>query len=381
MAPTMSKDRYVHTSGLNPHTCSQVLGPITFQDGIAGAISDDSRYIITSPNVDFVPQVNLGTVTVAHCKDQRFGMEDPIQWPQVFSTVFQHFPLILRRPLNPHDPLAIMWWDMGRGDFVQDPSIPVDFLGTVDRSRINQLRPFVVDIEKQTSGLSQNPRFKCSRISFTAQALRDAFDRLSYPATLRDLTRQVVQVQRFYLESLAWLTFYVDMKGRFSPPDDPQPFHHGVRFVGAYTTHPEVVQRLFRAGIPVWFLRFPHQISRSTVIEAVVSITRPTSIDISDPTFPVYHGSGGDAALAVTCMGGHSYADVERFPWNDVTEAQALTNAKKRAAPAASSSSAAAVCSEAPSQSLVHRTAAQNRRLESRRYLHPWQKKSVLKSF
>lgn len=143
-------------------------------------------------------------------------MQDPIQWPQLFSKVFPYLTLIPRRPSDSTDPLAIMWWDLSEDDFVRDSSVPVDFLGTVSPRRINEFRPFLVEIEKRVRELPPDSRSKGYRIFFTARALRDAFNRLSYPATLRDLTRQVVQVQRFYLESKAWFTFYVDMKSQFN---------------------------------------------------------------------------------------------------------------------------------------------------------------------
>lgn len=294
------------------------IGPITFKDGLAGASTTDDRWVVTSPNVDFVPQPALGVRTVGFCEDQRFGHEDPIQWPQIFATEYRHLTVVLRRPEDPNDPRSIMWWDLGEEDFIRDPSIPVRFLGTVSHRRVQQLRIFVKEIERRVKALPPGSQAKGYRIFFTFTALRNAFERLSYPATLRDLTRQVVQVQRFYLESLAWFTWFIDMKSYFDNPlAEPIPCNRN--YMGCFSSSPSEVQRLFHAGIPVWFLRRPVEISSTTVIRLIpFHITLPSFKTI--PTVVLYQGRIGRDMLAATCMGGHNYSDIESLPWNDITK-------------------------------------------------------------
>lgn len=57
----------------------------------------------------YVPQPVLGRIQVLVREDGRYGVEDPIQWPQLFTTQYCHFPLILRRPSDSEDPRQPIW--------------------------------------------------------------------------------------------------------------------------------------------------------------------------------------------------------------------------------------------------------------------------------
>ena len=54
---------------------------------MAATLTDDSKYIITSPNVDWIPQPFVGLIRVFMRADYRYGENDPFQWPQVFVPV------------------------------------------------------------------------------------------------------------------------------------------------------------------------------------------------------------------------------------------------------------------------------------------------------
>ena len=71
-----------------------------------GTYTRDSKYVVTTPNVDFVPEPFVGQVRVIMRRDYRFGENDPFQWPQIFTGEFD-FLCVLRRPTSRY---GVMWW-------------------------------------------------------------------------------------------------------------------------------------------------------------------------------------------------------------------------------------------------------------------------------
>ncbi|KAJ3475398.1 hypothetical protein NLI96_g11862 [Meripilus lineatus] len=295
---------------------SRQMGDITFSDGFVAAELDD-KWVVTSPNSSWIPKIILGKVSIAYHSDGHFGSADPIQWPQVYLARFPHFCLMLRKPTSPLDARLVMWERLTEADFSPVLGCSLTSFGVVSSTLQERLRPHVDNVMNQVQEYCKAKNAKGQRILFTSNALRDTFQRLSLPASFRDMNRQLIMVQRFWQESLAWLTWVQDKWSHFQPQPDDAPAPYNAEFMGAYTTDPAVVQQLFRAGVPVWYLRRPEEITSLTVIRDVVDITPPMLIDTSDPTFVLYSGMIGHHTLAATCMGGHSYSDVERLPFHN----------------------------------------------------------------
>lgn len=293
------------------------VGDITFSDGLVAVGVQDDKWVITSPNTSWIPDVLLGRVSIAYHADGRFGMADPTQWPQIHSTLFPHFCLMLCKPSSTSDPRLVMWESLSDQDFVPVVGCSLAGFGVVSPTLLSRLRPHVDDVLERVRDYCNVNSGKGQRITFTSIALRDTMERLSHPASFRDMNRQLVMVQRFWQESLAWLTWVQDKYAHFNPSLDDPPAPYDSQFIGAYTTKPAVVQQLFRAGVPVWYLRRPEEITHLTIIRDVIDITLPTLIDTSNPTFTLYSGRIGDHSLAATCMGIHNYSDIEEFPYHN----------------------------------------------------------------
>ncbi|KAJ3476824.1 hypothetical protein NLI96_g10891 [Meripilus lineatus] len=213
-----------------------------------------------------------------------------------------------------------MWDTLTTLDFRPAFGCSLASFGVASDYAITRLQPLVDDVIKRAQEYSELHNSKGTRIRFTCAAMSDSLKRLSYPATFRDINRQFVSVQRFWKESVAWLTWVQDKWEHFEPSPSanvaPAPIDN--RFMGAYTTDPAVVQILMRAGVPVWLLRPPELILPTTIIHEVINPTQASSvINTNDPKFALYHGTIGDRALSVTCMGGHTYSDVEHVPHHD----------------------------------------------------------------
>lgn len=301
-------------------TCVLFVGDITYADGCLAGDIDGGTWVITTPNADWIPEVLVGRISISYHEDGRFGSADPTQWPQLYSPKFPHFCLMPRPPTSSYDTRNIMWESLTASNFNSAFGCALNAFGVASEYLITRLQPHVDDVLKRAQEYSDLHNSRGLRIRFTCAAMSDSFKRLSFPATFRDINRQLITVQRFWKESLAWLTWAQDKWEHFepSPSADVPAAAVDHRFIGAYTTDPAVVQILMRAGVPVWLLRRPELILPTTVILKVVDATKASSIiNTNDPKFTLYHGMIGDQALSVTCMGGHTYSDVEHVPHHD----------------------------------------------------------------
>ena len=77
------------------------------------------------------------------------------------------------------------------------------------------------------------------------------------PCTFKDLVGQVAEYQRSFLDLLSFLDYYENFSPRWTLTCENSPKVHEVDLarMGAYTTQPSVLQWLYEAGIPVWFVQ------------------------------------------------------------------------------------------------------------------------------
>ena len=81
----------------------------TFSDGVVAAIATDgSSMLITSPNAQYIPQVDYSLLTVHLRDDARFGLADPVNAPQIFLWKYPYLCAILK-PAPDHDSLGALW--------------------------------------------------------------------------------------------------------------------------------------------------------------------------------------------------------------------------------------------------------------------------------
>lgn len=294
---------------LSPFTC--IPGPITFMDGLVGAATPDLRYIITTPNVDFVPTFNQGVVTIQYHHDHRFGLEDPVLHPQIYSAQFPHFPFIRQRPDDPEHRHQLLWTNLEDKDVVNVHGICVSHLAFINSDLRLQMSLFVDDMNRQVGNYLEDSSPGKTRLHFACAAMNAAFARLGYAATLPDLQRQFVSVQRYYLECEAWLAWKAKEQETVLQPI-PQ---SALQYIGAYTTQPAIAQLLMEARVPVWLFRRNEEIHSEVVIHEIVEPKPPVHIDTTRPHQPLWKGYPGRESLAATCLGGYTYFNVERVPF------------------------------------------------------------------
>ena len=249
--------------------------------------------------MDFIPEPCPVPVKVALRADFRYGPIDPIQWPQPLASTWEFLCAILRQ-VPPDDPLSPLWWNPQEKDFVLLPDSDFKTLGLFSESAIRPLQKLVRDLSRRTA--SKNPR-PGGRIARFESSMRLACDRLShFPCTFRDAVCQVRETQRYYLMTHAFIEFY----DKIEPAATGKPCSVNHRLMGAFSGDPAAVQKLYVAGVPVWFIRSRVSLRGAELIN-VRPLSPPTSICITfgrGQGHIIYTGMPGREHLTAMARGG-----------------------------------------------------------------------------
>ncbi|PIL29557.1 hypothetical protein GSI_08365 [Ganoderma sinense ZZ0214-1] len=256
--------------------------------------------------MDFIPTLNIGQVAVQLHEDMRYGLADPIVWPQKFTPGFEYLAAIVRHsPDVPrrYDPI---WWSPVPDDFLPIEGSIITCLGCLHPQ---SLEPLFLLVNELSHSLPSHPMYGDRRLHWLNIAMRHARDRLRhFPCTWRDVCLQVRELQRYWLMANAFIDFYAV----WEDCNVPRPVNRNL--IGAFTTNPLEVQRLFDAGIPMWWVRMDATVLEATSVRAVVVLTEPVNISkkVALGAEVLYRGLAGTKHLEATCRGGHTYQDISR---------------------------------------------------------------------
>lgn len=264
--------------------------------------------------MEFIPTPPIGIVEVVLREDYRYGMVDPIQWPQLYSTGYEYLCALQRRREAPH-PLARLWWTPEEGkDFQLLQGCTMKTLGLLRVECVRELSGMVDDLVAEVVE-SERRRMHVvdDRVLWLTTAMRHVRDRLrNFACTFRDAAMQVREVQRYWLMTRAYLDYYgtyIRLGWRSN--------HLNTDLMGAFTTDPGVVQNLYEAGIPVWFVRQDASLLKSTVVYELTKMEPPRGITVNagpQHGAVLYRGLVGRKHLEVMARGGHTYLDISRAP-------------------------------------------------------------------
>lgn len=289
------------------------VAPLEWGDALAVADCHDEKYVISSPNMPFIPLAPSGVVEVVLRGDYRYGLVDPIQWPQVYTEEYDYLCAI-RCGAGAGDEYSALWWSPSESQHFQVVEgamfKSLGRLTSISTLPLLQLASdLVITIAKRSAPADP-------RLDWLSMAMRHACDRVRhFPSTFRDAAMQVREIQRYWLMARA----FIDYHDVYLPAQSRDVHTAVVRpeLMGTFTTNPAIVQRLFAAGIPVWFIRTDVSILEDTHVHAVIRLTLPTDICLAkgpNDGHVIFKGLSGKRHLAATARGGHTYFDISQAP-------------------------------------------------------------------
>ncbi|KAJ3556962.1 hypothetical protein NM688_g1737 [Phlebia brevispora] len=249
----------------------------SFLDGCVACETKEHRYVITSPNMDFIPTPSFGMRDVALGPDGHFGSADPILWPQTLTlgTRYPWLVAIQRKPSSPDHLRCLLWRVLRHADFCPSSTSVMYSFGTLAPgvygkcvSLFEEARILVEAFE----GAYGHPQ----QLRWLYTTIRNTLERLRMPSTLRDAVRQYACFQRYTLYIHAWFQWYVVIHKKFPMSNPPIQALKKDEMMGCITTAPVIAQELYLAGIPVWIARFPEQIMSTDVIQNLTPLIPPT---------------------------------------------------------------------------------------------------------
>lgn len=301
------------TNTFVPHASTNVFISVDWQDGVVAVYADDRKFILTTPNMDFIPEPFVGLVQVHLRSNYAYGPVDPFLWPQIFSPGFEYLA-VLRHPYPETHRYAPIWWS---------PKTSVDFhivhgsafthLGSMRSPSFDLLDALVSEMSSHVADHQADVGLQ-PHLNYLHTAMIRARDRVKfYPCTFRDMCFQVREVQRFWLQCRAYIDYtrLVATESRH----EPLPVQKG--YIGAFTTDPGVVQQLFHAGIPVWWIRPNVGVTKPIEPQRLNRMRRPYHIVQTmwvSGSQPLYSGLAGSEHLRVITQSKHSYVDVSHSP-------------------------------------------------------------------
>ena len=240
-----------------------------------------------------------------------------------------------------------MWADPQKRDFRLIEGCEFKTLGLfIKRS----LRPLAAQVRALEDAISCRVGDPPRRLKWLASAMKQACDRLfRFPSTYRDACLQYRETQRYWLMVLAFID-YGDIIA--TSTDVPRPVRP--EFLGCFTTQPSVVQQLFLAGFPVWFVRSDASVKGLHL--NTTPLVKPSNICTRFGPFgghEFYAGLSGSKHLTATARGTPLYLDVSHAPllaaYTDGDYAPPPAQRLHRASvPRASSSQSSAASSQGP---------------------------------
>jgi hypothetical protein len=270
-----------------------LVEPLTAFDAKVAAVIDG--WVITTPNMSFVPLPPWGKRFVHARADMRFADDDFTLWTQPYDVKYSHLGAVPKKTEDPADPLAIMWWTPAVDDFELMIGNRETGLGLITASKRNQIDHLIDSLIIRVDSYREAAERPNAFMLLVAKILKHAQDRLNtLPATFTNAKFAFVEIQRLYLEAsgcIDYLEFFVPiMDGK-----KPAATQVDETRIGAFTPDPETVQSFFRAGLPVWYLRRFDKIivHHPPNVLTLVTALKPTNLvySPSDPPSPlIYEG-------------------------------------------------------------------------------------------
>ncbi len=269
------------------------------------------KYVVTSPNANFIPQPPEGRVTVSMKIDGKYGVEDPLHHPQLFNDDYRVYYLsCIPRPTDPLRRSEI-WSIPSEGDYQEVTAKGAAQLVKLTDARLSPIEEAIEYLFGELIEYEADNE-KSQQLRWNIISAKHAYERLTHPATRRDLLRQLACVERQYCTAIALIIWHYCFKDVPLKPAPVKP-----TLMGCFTTDGSVVAKLTQVGIPVWYMRLGEAFVQSCErVINVVDLMPPSDIPTEDysPRSVIYVGTPGLKQLESIYQKGHVYADIEAIP-------------------------------------------------------------------
>ncbi|KAJ8090897.1 hypothetical protein PM082_024820 [Marasmius tenuissimus] len=232
---------------------NQGLLPIQSNEGRVGAVFKDLEVFVTTPNAEVVFDPLCGVRSIHLRKDDHFGLEDPLFFPQPFSLACPHLALIPLPTTDLENTNFVCWHRPTTHDFEfvnrEDQSGSSAGLGLFTKVLHTQLRDVVSRATDRITVLRESHQSLTSDkfIQNYFTSLQWLLAQLNCACGYSRWLRTFAIIQRICLELNARITWLVDFANRWENTDAVVfvEARKPLRVVGALAGNTELAQRLW----------------------------------------------------------------------------------------------------------------------------------------
>lgn len=263
-----------------------VLRPAAFNGYDTNGKPIPLQSIISSPNVDTIPDVSVDEVKVRVRTDGRFYTSDFGLFPQWFFKENPHLPYISVRPsdneLDGHR-YRFAWYDMKQADFLPEQGSASKDIGLLKPQIVSEFTAMRTNLEKEIKaftdrneyGYSANDYKDLMHSTYGMKSINTVL--LRAPQSFNHTLLSVCTFQRYFLESLAIFDYLRYWKRPENFVDnEPLPVRHDL--MGIFTHQLSVAQDLYKKGVPVWLVRRPEDLPRNMNIRSAGRFVVPENL-------------------------------------------------------------------------------------------------------
>ncbi|KAG2060364.1 hypothetical protein BDR06DRAFT_1059410 [Suillus hirtellus] len=246
------------------------------------AIAYQEPLVITTPNMDWIPELHNNDSELRVQADGCFGLEDCFQWPQKYCKEFEYAVCIPHKETSSID-LQFAWYSPTTEDFVTQVGTAFA-IGTLHSHIINGIDNLLTIAHKQVEPWQANWIGKKDIVSSMLSSLKHDINVLHrHPLTYWDIIIFVAQAQCLFLDIIAFMD-YVEIVQRCDIWTSWSPHPANTKWMGCFTDSSKICDTLFNAEayIPADMnivnpvvLTFPDHIMRSVNPDAPLSLMPP----------------------------------------------------------------------------------------------------------
>ncbi|GJE98473.1 hypothetical protein PsYK624_147050 [Phanerochaete sordida] len=295
----------------------------------------------------WIPRLVVGRVDIIMRADGRFGVEDPLNWPQLFSPSRPYLAFLPRQP-RPHVEIACLWETPKPQEFVHANDDPSGLaFGYLDSGRVSAAQKAVTSLDNLVAefrGLVPPPPAPVTAELCRLQAAtHNALTIFAIPSSYRAIIALWARLHRSWAECWAYMRWHLATQrstvSTLFANDSRIPLHHGLDgsgVIGAICSDYIAAQKLYAAGVPVWLVQPRHAAGDlQTQGGPPVQFTQPTSVEQGQG---IVMGdvrakeTAGEEHLAAITRESEAALDVERvvlpigFGMDDTVENESATS-------------------------------------------------------
>ncbi|KAI6160560.1 hypothetical protein EDD17DRAFT_1484013 [Pisolithus thermaeus] len=239
------------------------------------AVACKGNIIITSPNMDYVPEPFIFEEEDLCCRaDGRFGVVDCFQWPQMHERQYEYSACIPRKDSIPT--LRTAWYHPTLDDFTV-PAGSRFAVGTLPATKVTDFEVALQTLRSRHHTLRDRPIGQDALRVLMRLADHEVRRLHHHPLLFRDLVVFVAQLQRKLLDIHALLD-YIEFVHPLLKTPPSRPPHANDNWMGCFTKSTEVCEALYFAGVPVWLVCSEAYISPTMNVVHSVRLSYPDEI-------------------------------------------------------------------------------------------------------